>query len=257
MLSIFISSGAYAFAYESEETFKVEQEYQEYINEAKGLDLDEMQSMEKLSELNAQLSDDVKELYREELAENINVAMLEGVGMPENKTYHKEEFVLENGEKLIIEMYDEIKSLEDLARGTSSGHDVHFEGYKDYGNMSYTAVIYVNSLVDGKLVLETTNRYTISSKGLNTRTPSHQAYVTSPTIYKTKSSVKVTDSTAYTVGEDINVLGKAEGVVEEGYSVPTGTVYKLEADVRVKLVSLDKTNKRAKVKHHVYAKMSY
>lgn len=255
-----LSYTSVSYAVETEKEYKgyneeTIMEYKDYLRNVKELKLSPGEVNSELKELNEELSTEARELYRANLCEDVNEILSEGIEMPEDKLYFKKDYILDNGEMLTVEMYDIAEDENDISTcGTIEGHEVHFNGYKKYGDRKYMAVLYVGSLADGKLVLETTNKYTISSSGLTTRAPFVQAYTTSPTLYVWGNPyAKVTDSSAPKVGHDINVEGYAKAVVEDGYSVPTGTVYTLKADVRVKLEALDKTNKKGKVKQHVYA----
>ncbi|MDD6920299.1 MAG: hypothetical protein PUI85_03710 [Eubacteriales bacterium] len=233
-------------------------EYDDYINQVKTIDVNNSNDLKRLKQLNTNLSDGAKNIYRRTLLSEINNKLSHGISIPSNTNTLTKEFVLSNGETLKIEATDIPEKESNIeTRASSNSHTVEFTGYKDYGSRKYTSRIFVHSLVDGRLILETTNHYKISNAGLNVRYVSGSAYTTVITLRKMSSSFKVTDSSAPVVGHDINVEGYATARTHNLYGIPTGIVYHLKADNRVDLLELDKKKKRARVKQHVYAYMWY
>lgn len=131
----------------------------------------------------------------------------------------------------------------------TADHIIYRTVYKKYGNRMFTAK-YTFGHVGGTITNITENHYTISEKGLKSRSGKIDYSVTG--FYSDiSSSVKVTDSVAASVGADINTLGTVRYFKTSPVGGIHGPLY-LKLDTRVKLMQLDKKNNRAKVQEHCY-----
>lgn len=194
------------------------------------------------------------------IAESVEAVEKENIILNENTVAIKKEIELSDGNYVIYEGYDlpEGTRISTYAEALSTtDHVVVRELYKDYGNRYFTAS-YTTGFMRGSIKLTVVHKYTIGDFGLKVRSSKCSA------TYKFESiggsftinycKPVVTDSTAKSNGDDINVEGRLNfslsGTASKG-------PYNKILDTRVKLIKLDKTNKQAKVKEHFYVKKDF
>lgn len=203
----------------------------------------------------------ILENYVEEVVEeSIRAVEKENIVLDENTVAIKKKIDLNNGSYVIYEGYDlpENEKISTYAKALSTtDHVIVREAYKNYGNRYFTAN-YTTGFLRGSIKLTVVHKYSIGTYGLKVRnsecTATYKFEAIGGSFDVNYCKAVVTDSTATSNGEDINVEGRLSFNL-------TGTAskgpYNKILDTRVNLVKLDKTNKRAKVKEHFYVKKDF
>lgn len=178
------------------------------------------------------------------------------VSLDVDQDYIKKIFELPSGGEVEIVLKDETEDsllssvkktvIPNAYAATGSGTD--YEGYKNYGNRKYTARLKVYGGPGSTFYFYEINHYKISKNGLTVRSAADD-FKNSLYVEHKKSSSKIEDKTAEKEGYDIDTIGR----VKYEYKVVTigsGVTENARLRATVKLVKLDKKNKRAKVKQH-------
>lgn len=205
------------------------------------------------SEANSKAIGEYNEILKKEVNEKIDNLTIE---MPLDKTLLKREIPLKCGSSIEIILNDEEdQSLLETAFSkiipvakASVGSGTDFYGYKKFGNRRYTAEYRVKGGPASTFHYYVIHRYNISKKGLKTRSVSDD-YQDSFYVDYIKSKVKIEDGTASSIGGDIDALG----LVKYKYKIlgiDSGVTDNAKLRATIKLVKLDKKNKRAKIRQH-------
>ena len=126
-----------------------------------------------------------------------------------------------------------------------------FTGYKEYGDRRYTIECYAQH-PKGQMTLKVINRYTINENGLVVRKPPHKypTYLeTSNTYYIKKKKTELTYpiTSASKVNQYIQINGAVYYRTTTDVGIESKKLWGLHAQTKIKLLELDKKNKRAKV----------
>lgn len=202
----------------------------------------------------------LKEYSNLVFAEAIETIENREFSLSENEVAMKEIIDLPSGGYVKIEAYDlpEGESIRPLSgKLETTDHVIVRERYKKYNNRYFTAK-YTSGFLRGWIQLIVVHKYKIGDYGLKVRASECKADYTFESAISgfdiQYCKKEISDPTATKNGEDINVLGHLRfdltGIGSKG---PLNKIL----DTRVKLVKLDKKNKRAKVQEHFYVKKDF
>ena len=164
-----------------------------------------------------------------------------------DETYKTASFQTESGIEVKITLSDEKED----GKGNIVPSTKAFTGYKEYGDRRYTIDCYAQH-PKGRMSLKVINRYTISDKGLVVRKPPHEypTYMeTSNTYYikPKKTSLTYPITKASSVNKYIQINGSVYYRTTTDVGIESKKLWGLHAQTKIKLLALDKKNKRAKV----------
>lgn len=220
---------------------------------------------ELLSELNAT---DNKEKHKEIIDNSTSTAQLEAdtiiqnemldvlssnsFGLDDDENYKEYSMITDSNVKVTVVLSDQAED----ENGNPLPVSRAFTGYKDYGDRRYTIECYAQH-PKGRMTLKVVNRYTISSSGLVVRKVPHTSptYLeTTSTYYINKKSTSLTFpiSSADAVNEYLQINGAVYYRTTTDTGIESKILWGLHAQTKIKLLALDKTNKRAKVDERSY-----
>lgn len=187
--------------------------------------------------------EDYLELMMDQAVKKINE---EDPALENGEENRKEEYLLDCGARVEVTLSDQTENQDDTFTPSSKEHEhLDFQGYKDYGDRKYTATFHAVASYGTWLTFRVINHYTISNKGLRIRS-AESDYSNGSYVKRLESDSKIEDASATKDGADINCIGRIK--YESQFPIIGATVRTFNAKLRnyVKLVKLEKKNKRAK-----------